>query len=171
MSPLHQNMFKEDPLKRLERYQSIAEDISEVVLQEESFFTGKYGKERTAVLLASVALNESNFDENIDKGIKRGKLGEVCIMQVMPGMKDTKYNYSAKYLLEDRKNCIRAALDIMRGSDCGGSIDHRLRGYASGKCSKQSNKKSEAEIRKTARNEVAGYYRFMYKYDPTKFTK
>ena len=171
LSPLHENLYAEDPSTRLPRYQSMSQDIAEVVEDPEELpvFTGKFAREKTAILIVSMADHESNYDKNVDTGKKRGLKGEVCFLQIIPNMKHTKFNYTAEYLLGDRKNCIRSALAIVRGADCGGSLPHRLRSYASGRCSKHPDAEKEKIISKAAYGEVVGYLRFMQKYDPSKY--
>lgn len=172
-SPLHDHIVHEDPAKRLIRYQSIASDIAEVVMDpnEKPVFQGEWGREKTALLLASIAWHESGFHEAVDTGIKRGDNGRsVCIMQVMTHTKGTTYNYTADYLLKDRKNCIRAALLIARHK-CKGGIYKRLRAYASGSCAKRDNPKHEKSVARAAKGLVNGYVRWYYKYPPRKYIK
>lgn len=170
MSPLHSNSYKEDPGERLERYISISNDISDVVSSEKPMFSGKYAKEKTAIMLASMALHESNFNKNVDSGKKRGKLNEICILQIVPNMKDTKYDYSEKYLL-NRKNCITAALFIVRNTKCSENPYTMMRSYVSGRCSKHSDPKKEKAIKKAALGEVRGYLHFTNKYPPKNYFK
>ena len=70
-------------------------------LNEDLYFDGNHAKAKTGLLLISMAKWESNFDPKVDNGKKRGKLGEVCMLQVMPNMHSTKFDYSAEYLLAD----------------------------------------------------------------------
>ena len=86
----------------------------------------------------------------------------------MPNMENTKFNYTVEYL-NDRKNCIRAALAIVRGTDCGGALPNRLRAYASGRCEKHPDATKEKRISQAAYGEVSGYLRFVQKYDPSKY--
>jgi Transglycosylase SLT domain len=168
LSPLHHSMTKENPVQRLERYKEIATDIVDVVNQEQPIFTGKYAKEKTALMVVSIAMHESGFSKAVDEGKKRGTVGEVCIMQVMPNMTGTKYNYTVEYL-KNRKNCIRVGIAMARDSNCPGGIWARMRQYTSGSCAKRKDKKAERIIAKSAAGEVAGYVSFMRKYPPRLF--
>lgn len=164
LSPLHHSLNKkETPLDRLDRYHSIVSDIAEVATDpaEAPVFTGKFAKERTALLILSIGLHESGYDKNVDDGSQRGKLGEVCFLQVMPNMINSKHNYSPDYLM-DRKNCIRAALSIIRDSKCSEDITTMLRAYVSGKCSKNPDPEKAKNIDRYARDEVAGYIAVIY---------
>lgn len=172
-SPLHEYINHEDPAKRLERYRSIASDIAEVVMDpnEKPVFQDKWGREKTGLLLASIAWHESGFHEDVDNGTRRGDDGRsVCIMQVMTNTRGTTYSHTADYLLKDRKNCIRAALLIARYK-CKGGINSRLRAYASGSCKKRSNPKHERSVTRAAKGLVNGYVRWFYSFPPRKYIK
>ena len=172
-SPLHLSMQKhESPSDRLDRYQNIVDDIVDVVMDpnEKPLFNDKYGRERTALMIASIAYHESGFDKDVDQGTKRGDNGRsVCIMQVMTNMHNTRYNYSPEFLLSDRKNCIRAGLAIARSSNCPGTIHERFRNYTSGNCAKRDDPEKEKKIVKAARGLVEGYIRFNYSYPIKKY--
>lgn len=173
-SPLHRSLNTDEPTDRLARYSSIAADISFVVEdpEETPLFDGKYGREKTGLLLASIALHESGFHANVDSGKKRGDNGRsVCIMQVMTGMYGSKHHYTAEYLLSDRKNCIRAALGIARDGSCSGGLHRRFRGYASGTCAKRDDPQKEANVSRAARGLVNGYYSFIYSFPVSKHIK
>jgi hypothetical protein len=170
LSPLHNSMTHENPMKRLRRYESIASDIADVVESEPPIFSGPYARPQTALMLASMAYHESGYDEKVDAGIVRGTRGEVCILQVMPNMKGTAYDYSVSYL-KDRKNCIRAALAMARGSNCQGGIWNRMRGYTAGTCSKRSDPAAERRVAAAAAGEVRGYVSFMYRHPPRLYFK
>lgn len=172
LSPLHVNLFNEEPVKRLVRYHEIATDIKKVVNDpnEKLLFKGTHAREKTAIMLVSMAFHESGFHKGFDDGTKFGAMGEVCILQVMPNMRGTQFNYTKEYL-KDRERCIRAALAIARRSNCPGGLHNRMRAYASGSCAKRSDPKAEARVAKAARGEVRGYVRFMWKYHPKRFFK
>lgn len=145
------------------RFQSIAEDLAEVVFdpQEAPVYTGPRGRIQTLSLMESIALYESGFRKNVDTGEgprSRGDAGRsVCLMQIQVGMGKTKpYNraqgrfardsdldaeveqgYTAPDLLADRKKCFRVALHMVQQSftACSGlPISNRLAVYASGSC-------------------------------------
>lgn len=173
LSPLHHHINKtEDPAERLARYQSIAQDIVKVSMDpnERPAFKGKFARERTALLMASMAFHESGYSHAVDIKGKRGTVGEVCIMQVMPNMIGSKFNYSPKHL-RNRENCLRAGLAIARASNCAGGLGSRMRAYVSGSCKKRDNPKSEKIIARAAYGEVSGYLRFYYKYPTHKYVK
>lgn len=172
LSPLHVHMQHENPAERLTRYESIAQDIATVAMDpnEKPAFKGKFAREKTALLMASMAYHESGYSYAVDINGKRGTKNEVCIMQVMPNMVGSKFNYSVKHL-RDRDNCLRAGLAIARVSNCPGGLGSRMRAYVSGSCKKRDNPKSEAIIAKSAYGEVSGYLRFYYRYPVHKYVK
>jgi hypothetical protein len=73
------------------RYESIAQDIAEVVwdANEKPLFQGPNGRARTAALIMSVMLHESSFRKDVDTGIgkmARGDGGKSwCLMQMNIG--------------------------------------------------------------------------------------
>lgn len=171
LSPLHRHFYKkETPINRLSRYSSIVSDIVEVTQDpaEEPVFKGPLGRQRTALLLLSMARHESDFDLEVDNGTLRGKLGEVCILQIVPNMVGTQYNFPVEYLL-DRKNCIRAALHMVRGSRCSDNINTMLRSYVSGQCAKIDDPKKEKKIAAAAAGEAAGYREFTRRFPMKRF--
>ncbi len=173
-SPLHYNINNEDPAERLSRYEDIASDIVEVAMdpKERPIFYGKYARERTAVMLASIAMRESGFHRRVDTGEMRGdNERSVCIMQVMTNMPG-KFNFTAEYLLAHRKDCIRAGLAIARASQCTGkNLDYRFRGYASGNCERRAKPDSEARVAKAGRDLVKWYKQWVYRYPVARFFK
>src|SRR5690606_19190981 len=126
------------------RYISMADDIEYTVKNEPLLFSGKFAKERTAIAIASIMKHESNFNEDVDVGKKRGVLGEVCSMQIIPNMQN-KHNYSVKYL-KNRRNCLKAGLSIARDTKCSNSVYTMMRAYASGRCAKHPDPKKEKAI-------------------------
>lgn len=128
------------------RYDAIARTIAEVAYDadEPPLFKGPDGRARTALLLTSIASLESNFEEEVDAGRKRGDHGDsVCLLQVrLPGrsritMQGDVYGYSydagwsAEDVASDRTKCVRAALHIARESF---RICHDLSMYTTGHC-------------------------------------
>jgi len=118
------------------RYQSIAEDIVEVVYNPETkpLFRGKVGRARTVSVILAIMLYESGFMRNVDHGIgkyARGDQGKSwCLMQLNVGKGRTikwntkhdrpaRYNdkpedifegYTGKEMVEDRRKCIQEGL-------------------------------------------------------------
>ena len=124
------------------RYDSIASDALHVAFEpgEKPLFDGPYGRQRTSLLIVTIARYESNFIRRIDEG--RCLKGEcdngaaACIMQVHTEdgliLEPDTYSYAhskskewldshsekvlTKDSLKDRKTCFRAALHKMRES-------------------------------------------------------
>ncbi len=144
------------------RYESIAQDLSEVVASEPPFYAGDQGIARTTSVMLSVAFFESAFSAKVDKGLLRGDGGRsVCLMQINVGKgrtntwntvtnkfaspndkaEEVELGWNASELLGDRKKCFRAAHRIMRRSiaSCSrlGPLE-ALRSYASGSCEEGS---------------------------------
>jgi hypothetical protein len=122
------------------RYESIAHDVAQVVLDggEEPLFGGTSGRAETAILMLSVASFESSFKKSVDNGIGRGDNGRsYCLMQIHVGAGTTLEGWSGPELVENRQRCFRAALHILRGSFgvCRKlPIEDRLSAYATGRC-------------------------------------
>jgi hypothetical protein len=124
--------FVEQDDYTMRRYESIANDINDVVDEEDSLFYGPAGKAQTAMLVAAISSYESgSFDEQVDKMIKRGDNGHsYCIMQVAIRDGET---------IHDRKDCIRLGLGRIRESfaACKGyPKDEKLAAFTSGSCSR-----------------------------------
>ena len=140
------------------RYDSIAKDLSEVVVNEPPFYGGAHGYARTASVMLSVAFFESAFSKKVDIGLLKGDAGNsVCLMQLnvgkgrtrswnkvtgkwaMPADKpdDVEQGWTAAELIADRKKCFLAAQRLMRTSiaSCSrlGPLES-LRTYTSGSC-------------------------------------
>lgn len=114
------------------RYEAIAGDVAEIVAAEPALFRGKFGRQRTAVLLLSVAFHESAWRLEVDTGLSRGDAGRSCTLwQHNEGRGKV-----CDELLADRKKAVRLALDKMRRSQraCRGPVEEMLRVYASGSC-------------------------------------
>lgn len=145
------------------RYQSIAEDIIEVVYNPATkpLFRGSNGRSRTVSVILSIMLHESGFMKNVDYGVgkfARGDKGNSwCLMQINVGKGRTiKWNvkhdrlprwgddpndifegYTGSELVTDRQKCIGEGLKVLRVSfaACRGlPMDQKLRVYASGRC-------------------------------------
>jgi hypothetical protein len=147
---------KETKEEAVARYTSIANDFLEIAFdpEEKPLFAGNelLARQRTAVLLASIALKESGFRKDVDFGhgkMARGDQGRsVCLMQVNVGKEAVEVRgqkWFAEDLLSDRKKCIRAALHRVRRSfnACRGPLDVRLAVYTSGNCEKGLRSSSE----------------------------
>lgn len=147
----------------LERYESIAEDVVNVVYDPSTkvLFRGDNGRARTVSVIMSIMLHESGFMRNVDYGVgkyARGDQGKSwCLMQLNIGSGRTiKWNtkhdrpprwgddpadifdgYKGEELVQNRQLCIREGLKILRlsFSACRGlPLNQRLRVYGSGSC-------------------------------------
>jgi hypothetical protein len=138
--PLHAHGPLESPADVHARYESIAQDVATVALEqtEAPLFDGPDGRVQTAVLMLSVASFESSFRKAVDDGQGRGDRGRsYCLMQIHVGDGVTREGWSGRQLVEDRTLCFRAALHILRSSfgACRAlPVDDRLSAYASGRC-------------------------------------
>lgn len=146
-----------------QRYESIAEDIVDVVYDPATkpLFRGTNGRARTVSVILSIMLHESGFMKNVDYGVgkyARGDQGNSwCLMQLNIGEGRTlkwnvKYDrppswgddpadiaegYTGPELIADRQLCIREGLKVLRlsFSSCRGlPLNQKLRVYASGSC-------------------------------------
>lgn len=124
----------------LTRYESIAQDVVEVVYDPSTkvLFGGPNGRARTVSVVLSIMLYESGFMSNVDFGVgkfARGDNGNSwCLMQLHVGSGRT-LKWNAKYdrpvrwddraedivdgvtgpeLVKDRKKCIREGLKALR---------------------------------------------------------
>jgi len=162
--PTVKHALTEDPSARLERLQSIASDITSVCTDpsEAPVFDGEDGRIKTCLMIASIAYNESGYKKSVDFGEQKGDSGRsVCLMQVQTGQKGS-INYTAEQL-KDRKTCLRAGLNVLRGSKCNSGSDpsSMLRAYVSGTCGTNLDPKKEKAIAATAANDARAYVNFM----------
>jgi hypothetical protein len=134
------------------RRQLLAEDYYEVAFDpaEEPLFKGPNGRAQTALFLSSIAGFEGAYSLKVQNGTTRGKLGEVCLMQVMVHGGKTEEGWTVADLITDNRKCVRVALHILRKSQsiCGDAKSNNneshiaLTGadlygiYTSGKCFK-----------------------------------
>jgi len=122
------------------RYESIAEDISAVVMDETEppLFTGPAAREATGVLLSAIAWHESGFRKDVDvcKGVRsKGDNGRsVGLLQVMAG--PNYEGHTAREICEDRQLAIRLGLHVLRRAKeaCHGAPRSWLQSYAAGGC-------------------------------------
>lgn len=125
--------------KALARYESIARDIAAVALDEGQtpLFAGADGREKTALLLASIASFESYFRADVEEGRARGDNGgSYCLMQIQVGTK-TAEGWTGKDLIASRQKCLVAGLNRIRQSFamCRALPQtFRLAGYTCGRC-------------------------------------
>ena len=138
---VQQRSYIREPLVDAQlRYESIAEDISAVAMDESEppLFKGAAGREATAILLSAVAWHESGFRKDVDicKGIRsKGDNGlSVGLLQVMRGRNYE--GHSAKEICDDRKLGIRLGLHVLRRAKetCSGGPRLWLQSYAAGFC-------------------------------------
>ena len=68
------------------RYARIAQVALEVSFDpaEKPLFEGPHGRAKTSLQLLAIAAFESNFREDVQMGTKRGKVGDACLMQIIP---------------------------------------------------------------------------------------
>lgn len=150
--------------------------------RESPIFTGKYGRARTLALLASISFFESGWRKDVDLGIGkigRGDSGRSwCMMQIMLGRpdntgytrrrilltknyfrfvgrnnKDWKNAFGGRDLVQNREDCFRAGLHLIRNSfrSCQRlPIIDRLSVYTSGSCS-SGTRASEVRVRMAQR--------------------
>lgn len=130
--PVGMHAYREAPDITLERYESVAEDIAEVSLdpEEAPLFHGAHARERTALVLASIASFESSLRADVDDCSTLGDGGRSrTIFQIQRG--------TPLVICEDRRAAAHVALSMVRESlaACAGSpADERLALYTSGSC-------------------------------------
>ena len=126
--------------KALERYESIAKDIATVAMDEanDPLFAGGDGRQKTALLMASIASFESYYRADVDSGKARGDNGKSwCLMQIQVGTGKTAEGWSGEELIASRNKCLTAGLNKLRVSMafCRAlPLRFRLAGYTHGKC-------------------------------------
>lgn len=127
------------------RYESIANDVAEVVYdnEESSLYPGDTGKLQTVSLILSIMKHESAFRRDVDLGLGKYARGDGgsswCSMQIRLGVNSKDYQksaynivldsngsyhydssktegYDGQALITDRKKCIRSGLHIIRQS-------------------------------------------------------
>jgi hypothetical protein len=122
------------------RYESIAEDLVEVVYDPATtpLFRGSNGRSRTVSVMLAIMLYESGFGRNVDYGVgkyARGDRGNSwCMMQLNIGSGKTlrwnvKHDRRARYgdppeeifegytgeeMVKDRRKCFREGLKVLR---------------------------------------------------------
>lgn len=132
------------------RYESIAEDISAVVMDENEppLFNGPAAREATGVLLGAIAWHESGFRKDVDicKGARsKGDKGRsVGLLQVMKG--PNYEGHSASEICQDRRLAIRLGLHVLRRAKdtCRGGPRAWLQSYAAGGCGIRSSSARDA---------------------------
>jgi hypothetical protein len=141
--------------KALVRYEAIARDIATLSLDEAQnpLFAGSDGREKTALLLASIASFESYFRADVDEGRARGDKGaSYCVMQVRVGEGKTPEGWTGRELIASRSKCLMAGLNRIRESFslCKSMPQvFRLSGYTSGHCGQEP--KAEARMNRATR--------------------
>jgi hypothetical protein len=162
------------------RYESIADDIIEVVYNPDNkpIFDGPQGRTRTVTVMLGIMAMESRFYRHIDYGIGAGSRGDNgrswCLMQVMAGktgrtanwnyiqdrppywndpIGEIRRGYTGLEMVNNRQLCLSEGLRIAKWSfsKCNKrNILDRLRVYASGSCKKGG--EASAERMKLAEN-------------------
>jgi tetratricopeptide (TPR) repeat protein len=147
-----------------DRYESIVNDLAYVVFSPTKYlcsedgptdclntpvFKGKRGRSDTMKLVMSIALFESGYRRDVDFNLgklSRGDNGRSwCLMQINIGEGLTKEGWTGKDLIEDRKKCFAAGLNLIRQSfksckDTDYELLDRLTGYTVGRCIKNEPK-------------------------------
>jgi hypothetical protein len=148
---VQQRSYIREPLVDAElRYESIAEDISAVAMDENEppLFKGPAAREATAILLSAVAWHESGFRKDVDicKGIRsKGDKGRsVGLLQVMKGRNYE--GHSATEICQNRRLAIRLGLHVLRRAKetCHGGPRVWLQSYAAGGCGVRSSSSRDA---------------------------
>ncbi len=121
----------------LDRYEEIATDISEAAEVGPWLFSGSAAAEKTALMLTAISFMESRFHHGVDTGRINGDYGSsVCVFQLNVGNGKTVEGWDRHELIDDRKRCVRSALNL--AARCGGLCRGRpggwLRAYGSGSC-------------------------------------
>jgi hypothetical protein len=133
--------YLREPLSDAEqRYESIAEDITAVVMDpdEAPLFDGPAAREATGVLLSAIAWHESGYRKDVDVcrgGRSKGDNGRsVGLLQVMAG--PNYEGHKAREICEDRQLAIRLGLHVLRRAKdaCHGGPRSWLQSYAAGGC-------------------------------------
>ena len=122
----------------LAHYTAIANDVAEVTAEEEPVFDGDLARERTALLLVSIASIESSFNAATDEGrsVRKGDNDSgraVGLWQTH--WRWNPYHWSREDIAADRKKAIKLALLRVRQSfaACRGFKDEdKLTVYATG---------------------------------------
>ena len=133
------------------RYAQIAWAALDVAFDpaEKPLFEGPHGRSKTALQILAIAGFESNYRRDVQVGVKRGKAGDSCLMQIIivkaRRMVLTPLMYkwvaantteegalSADDLVgEDPHTCLRVGLHLVRESF---TICHDLSMYTNGQC-------------------------------------
>lgn len=114
-----------DPAQIQARYEQLAGDYYDVAMSEAPLFAGDADRLKTIALMASI----EGFESAYKKGAK-GKAGDVCEMQIVPGStglvfkgdewahatKDDPDAIKSQKLLDDHPTCARMGLHMMRAS-------------------------------------------------------
>ena len=141
--------------KAVARYQSIARDIATIALDEAQnpLFAGTDGREKTALLVASIASFESFYRADVDEGRSRGDHGgSFCLMQIQVGNGKTPEGWTGPELVATRSKCLMAGLNRIRESfSMCRTLPQafRLSGYTSGRCTQEP--KAEARMNRATR--------------------
>ncbi len=140
---------RETATEREERYRSIAEDLSVVVLDpdEAPLFEGPDARARTGAVVLGVTRHESGWNLAVDTGADRGSLaGDAgagrswCLGQILldrDGVAKTPEGWTGPDLVADHKKCFRVVLHMARESftRCRAlPLEERLALYTRGSC-------------------------------------
>lgn len=124
VSPEKAQVVSHETLEEVKaRYASMASDMAEVISTSDPLFYGSDAEVRTAALVTSVSFFEGGFSKAVDEGKARGDGGNSwCHMQlhigkghVVIGTPEMK-TWTGKDLIEDRKKCYKAGLEVLRSS-------------------------------------------------------
>jgi hypothetical protein len=152
--------WEETAEQKLERYESFAEDLYEVVYDPafKPLYDGRLGRARTATLVLGVAFHESGFAHDTDKGPCYRGPGNVgrcdggasaCVMQVNVGAGTSQEGWTRAELFAERTKCFRAGIRLLRRSMRACSKlegKHWLAAYAAGTCEHRMGQQRSMEL-------------------------
>jgi hypothetical protein len=173
-TPEYLELWRESPEQRRTRYDEIARAAFAVAHDpaERPLFGGPSARTRTAHTLLAIAMHESGFSPDVDRGpCWRGRDGKSkrcdggranCMMQVHVGYGGkTREGWTAGELFADRKKCFAAGLHILQASQnqcrrafsngdvvapIGSREAFRWAGYAGGGCTSKAAQAGSAEL-------------------------
>lgn len=127
------------------RYQQIAQAVVDVAMDpsEKPIISGSRARERTALLMLSVAYYESGFRRDVDLGLGKWARGDsghswgLWQIRLDPhGKTATAEGWTGPDLVGDRHKAARAGLHKLQQavSTCSGSLADRLTVYRYGRC-------------------------------------
>lgn len=152
--------WEETAEQKLERYESIAQDLHRVVYDPafRPLHSGRKGRASTVALVLGVAYHESGFARDVDHGPcyrGPGNAGRcdggtsVSLMQIRVGAGATVEGWTRDDLFADRTKAFRAGIRLLRQSMRACSklpSEHWLSAYASGACDNPLGHRRSSEL-------------------------